>query len=202
MPHDQKILMPAKSVCVYCGSSNHVAESYKDIARAVGTLLAQQGYRVIYGGGHVGLMGLLADAALGAGGQVVGIIPEHIRAREVQHKHLTELHVVDSMHTRKKMMEAQSDAFVILPGGFGTLDETFEILTWRQLGLHSKPVIIYNETGFWTPLLGLIEHLMQTGFAPADNRNFYSIASSLAELSGQLAAAADVPVADPAAKWV
>jgi uncharacterized protein (TIGR00730 family) len=193
--------MSISSVCVYCGSSNKVDERYKDIARTVGTALAQQRYRVIYGGGHVGLMGLMADAALQAGGEVIGIIPEHIRAKEVQHMGLTELHVVDSMHVRKQLMEARSDAFIILPGGFGTLDECFEILTWRQLGLHAKPVIIYNEHGFWTPLLALIDHLLASGFAPPNNRQFFQVANNVAELLGLLAANPTTVASDPSMKW-
>ena len=193
--------MPIKSVCVYCGSSNKVDERYKNTARAVGTALAQQKYRVVYGGGHVGLMGLMADAALKAGGEIIGIIPEHIRAREVQHTGLTELHVVDSMHTRKQMMWEKSDSFVILPGGFGTLDETFEILTWRQLGLHEKPVIIYNEHGFWTPLLGLIDHMLASGFVPPSNRLFYTIANTPEELLAQLAATPVAVAGGAEMKW-
>lgn len=202
MPHDLKAAMSIQSVCVYCGSSNKVDERYKDTARAVGTMLAKNGYQVIYGGGHVGLMGLMADAAMTAGGKVIGIIPEHIRAREIQHTGLTELHIVDNMHTRKQMMAAKSDAFVILPGGFGTLDETFEILTWRQLGLHTKPVIIYNEYGFWTPLLGLIDHMINAGFAQPSNRTFYSVANTIEELKVQLAKIPDAVANDPEMKWV
>jgi uncharacterized protein (TIGR00730 family) len=201
MPFDQEATVPIQSVCVYCGSSNRVDEVYKNLAREVGTALAQHGLQIIYGGGHVGLMGMVADSALKAGGKVVGIIPEHIRAREVQHTSLTELHVVDNMHTRKRMMVERADAFIILPGGFGTLDEAFEILTWKQLGLHNKPIIIHNVNGFWDPLLVLIDHLIASGFAQSSNRTFYSVTSTIDELFTALSAPAGV-VIDPATKWI
>lgn len=158
-----------KAVCIYCGSSNAVADSYKQAATRTGQLLAQAGIEVVYGGGRVGLMGLSADAALAAGGRVVGIIPEHIQKLEVDHRGLSELVVVDSMHTRKRMMVERSDAFIILPGGIGTLDELFEIITWRQLQLHTKPVIVVNVDGFWDPLLALMAHLETTGFMRKPN---------------------------------
>ncbi len=158
-----------KSACIYCGSSNAVAEAYKQAATHTGQLLAQAGIDVVYGGGRVGLMGLAADAALALGGRVVGIIPEHIQKLEVDHRGLSELVVVDSMHTRKQMMVERSDAFIVLPGGIGTLDELFEIITWRQLQLHDKPVIVVNVDGFWDPLLALMGHLETTGFMRKPN---------------------------------
>ncbi len=201
MPLDQDIALAIRSVCVYCGSSNKVDEKHKTTAKDVGTALAKHKLRIVYGGGHVGLMGIIADSALKAGGEVIGIIPEHIRVKEVQHTHLTELHVVDSMHTRKRMMVEKSDAFVVLPGGFGTLDETFEILTWRQLGLHNKPIIIYNEGGFWTPLIKVIDHVVNSGFAPKDNLEFYKVVNNLDELFAALAAPTGAMI-DPATKWI
>ncbi len=192
--------MTLQSVCVYCGSSNHVDEIYKQTAEKVGIALAERKLRIIYGGGHVGLMGIIADAALKAGGEVVGIIPEHIRAHEVQHKGLTELHVVDSMHTRKNLMAEKADAFVILPGGFGTLDEAFEVLTWKQLALHNKPIIIYNADGFWTPLLKLIDHMIESGFAPKNNYLIFKTANNLDELFAALSAPLPRSVS-PDAKW-
>lgn len=158
-----------RSVCVYCGSSNYVDEAYKQAAKQTGHLLATAGLEIIYGGGNVGLMGITADAALAAGGRVIGIIPDHIQKFEVDHTGLTELHVVDSMHTRKRMMVERSDAFIVLPGGIGTLDEMFEIITWRQLQLHAKPVIIVNINGFWDPLLALMDHMQATGFMRKPN---------------------------------
>ena len=193
--------MPIQSVCVYCGSSGHVSASFKHLTRAVATALAEHKLRIIYGGGNIGLMGLLADTALASGGEVVGIIPEHIRAREIQHKNLTQLHVVDNLHVRKQMMMDMADAFVILPGGLGTLDETFEALTWKQLGLHNKPIIIYNHEEFWTPLIALIDHVMASGFVPRTNKTFYKVARNIDELFADLATPVDPPV-DPATKWL
>lgn len=192
--------MTVQSVCVYCGSSNRVDDVYKNIAREIGTTLAQRKIRLVYGGGHVGLMGIVADAALAAGGEVVGIIPEHIRAHEVQHKGLTELFVVDTMHTRKNMMVEKSDAFLVLPGGFGTLDEMFEVLTWKQLALHNKPVLIYNALGFWNPLLALINHVIDTGFAPKTNHLIYKSVSNVDEMITALSAPAGEGF-DPLSKW-
>lgn len=163
------------SVCVYCGASSRVADIHKQAAHALGDGLGRRGIRLVYGGGRVGLMGIVADAALAAGGEVVGIIPEHIQSAEVEHTGLTELHVVDSMHTRKRMMAEQSDAFVVLPGGLGTLDEAFEILTWRQLQLHDKPILIADVDGYWRPLLALIDHMVAEGFARIDRSRLYRV---------------------------
>ncbi len=167
------------SVCVYCGASSRVADVYKEAAHALGDGLARRGIRMVYGGGRVGLMGIAADAAIAAGGEVVGIIPEHIQSAEIEHTGLTELHVVDSMHTRKRMMVERSDAFVVLPGGLGTLDEAFEILTWKQLQLHDKPIVIADVDGYWRPLLGLIDHMVAQGFARIDRSALYSVADHI-----------------------
>nr|WP_295828394.1 TIGR00730 family Rossman fold protein [uncultured Azospirillum sp.] len=167
------------SVCVYCGASSRVADVHKEAAHALGDGLARRGIRMVYGGGRVGLMGIAADAAIAAGGEVVGIIPEHIQSAEVEHTGLTELHVVDSMHTRKRMMVERSDAFVILPGGLGTLDEAFEILTWKQLQLHDKPIVIADVDGYWRPLLGLIDHMVAQGFARIDRSTLYRVADQI-----------------------
>jgi uncharacterized protein (TIGR00730 family) len=169
-------------VCVYCGSSNLVAQSFKSSAHSIGTKLAQRGTRVVYGGGHVGLMGIVADSVLKAGGTVIGIIPEHIRAQEVQHNGLTELHVVPDMHTRKRMMVERADAFVILPGGLGTLDETFEILTWKKLKLHNKPVIIFNQDGYWDEMIALIDKTIAEGFSQPADRVLFKVATSVEDL--------------------
>ncbi len=157
------------SVCVYCGSSAQVDESFKAAATKLGNIIAGQGLKLVYGGGRVGLMGLVSDAVIKAGGSVTGIIPGHIADKEVAHTELTELHVVKTMHERKQMMVDQADAFLILPGGLGTMDEFFEIFTWWQLGLHGKPIIIVNVDGYWTKLLDLIDHIISENFArPAD----------------------------------
>lgn len=153
-----------KSVCVYCGSSTSSDPKFDAPARALGTALAKAGITTVYGGGSPGLMGKVADAAMDAGGSVVGIIPEHILKLEIRHNNLTELHVVNSMHERKQMMAERADAFVVLPGGIGTLDETFEILTWKYLGVHDKPVILANIDGYWDPFNDFFVHMKKHGF--------------------------------------
>lgn len=179
------------SVCVYCGASSQVADIHKQAAHTLGDGLARRGIRLVYGGGRVGLMGIAADAALAAGGEVIGIIPEHIQSAEVEHTGLTELHVVDSMHTRKRMMVEKSDAFVILPGGLGTLDEAFEILTWKQLQLHDKPIVIADVDGYWRPLLGLVDHMVAQGFARIDRTRLYSVADHIDGVFAALDSAPD-----------
>ena len=192
--------MSISSVCIYCGSANHVDEIYKKTAHDVGVALAKRNLRLIYGGGHVGLMGTVADATLAAGGTAIGIIPEHIRTHELQHTGLTELYVVDNMHTRKSMMAEKADAFVVLPGGFGTLDELFEILTWKQLGLHTKPIVIFNVNDFWAPLIAMIEHIISCHFAPENNRHIFKVVTTVDELFAALIAH-DEENFDPEDKW-
>lgn len=164
-----------RSVCVYCGSSLGESQVYTAQAQILGRILGENGIRLVYGGGRIGLMGVVAEAALAAGGEVVGIIPHHLHDWEVGHTGLTELHVVDSMHTRKRMMVEMSDAFIALPGGLGTLDEFFEVITWRQLKLHDKPVIILNVEDYWHPLLALIETVIERGFARRTATNLFTI---------------------------
>ncbi|MFC7331840.1 TIGR00730 family Rossman fold protein [Rhodocista pekingensis] len=178
-----------RSVCVYCGSSGQVADTYKQAAHDLGRRIGAAGLRLVYGGGRVGLMGITADAALAEGGEVVGIIPEHIQALEVDHTGLTELHVVDSMHTRKAMMVSRSDAFVILPGGLGTLDEAFEIITWRQLRLHDKPIIIVDVDGYWAPLRALLTHIRETGFGRMEIERLYTFVDRVEDVLPALAVA-------------
>ena len=151
-------------VCVYCGSAGAVAAPYRNAARDLGTALAGAGIDVVFGGGRIGLMGLLADAALGAGGKVIGVIPGALRDAELAHPGLTELVITGSMHERKRIMAERSDAFAVLPGGIGTLDEMFEIVTWRQLGLHDKPVFLVDIAGYWQKLRALLDHLAAQGF--------------------------------------
>ena len=190
-----------KSVCVYCGSSSRVSERYRQLAERLGRLVAARGVDLVYGGGRVGLMGLAADAALAAGGRVVGIIPEHIQQLEVEHTGLSELLVVDSMHTRKRLMFERSDAFVVLPGGLGTLDETVEIITWRQLGLHDKPMVIVDDGDYWRPFIGLIDHMIDSGFARDEHRSLYAVVSSVDAVFDALARA-PTPTVEPQAKWL
>lgn len=160
--------MPA--VCVFCGSALGRRQAYRDAAVEVGRLLAERGVTLVYGGGNVGLMGVVADACLAAGGQVVGVIPQSMVERELAHRGLTELHIVGSMHERKALMADRSDAFLALPGGFGTFDELFEILTWRQIRLHQKPVGLLNVAGYFEPLLAMADHAVEEGFLRAAER--------------------------------
>ena len=153
-----------RSVCVFCGSQGGARPEYLECARALGTSLARRGIATVYGGGHIGMMGAVADAALAAGGRVVGVIPEHLMRPEVAHQELDELIVVDSMHTRKRTMAERSDAFIVLPGGYGTFEEMFEMLTWLQLQLHAKPVGVVNVVGYFDRLLDFLRHAADEGF--------------------------------------
>jgi uncharacterized protein (TIGR00730 family) len=152
------------SVCVFCGSNRGGNPRFGEAAADVGRLLAGEGIRLVYGGGRVGLMGAVADAALAAGGEVVGVIPHSIVALEAAHAGLTELHYVDTMHERKALMASLSDAFMVLPGGFGTLEEAFETVSWTQLGLQDKPTGFLNVDGFYTPLMDQLELMVQASF--------------------------------------
>ena len=159
-----------RSVCVYCGSNPGSRPVYAERAGQLGTRLAQEGLAVVYGGGNVGLMGIVADAALAAGGEVIGVIPEQLVGWEVAHRGITRLEVVANMHERKARMFDLSDAFVALPGGFGTLDEMFEMLTWRQLGLGDKPCAFLDVDGFFAPLVSMMDRMVAEGFLHADQR--------------------------------
>ena len=177
-----------KRLCVYCGSSAGIDASYRGAAARLGTLLAESGVELVYGGSRLGLMGVLADAALAAGGRVTGIIPSHLHDRELAHSGLSHMIVVASMHERKQRMFEFADAFAVLPGGLGTLDETIEMLTWRQLGLHEKPVIIADIAGYWVPLLALFEHAIARGFAAALSRELYRVVARVEDVLPTLAA--------------
>jgi uncharacterized protein (TIGR00730 family) len=192
--------MDLRSVCVFCGSSSRVEEIHRTAAARLGELLAERGVRIVYGGGRVGLMGVLADAALGRGGEVVGVIPEFLVGWEVAHAGLTDLRVVGSMHERKRTMAELADAFVVLSGGFGTLDETIEILTWKQLGLHDKPMVLVSIDGFWEPLHALVTHLVATGFAHPEDAGLLTIVHSPEEAIAALAEAPQ-PATRADAKW-
>ncbi|MDE1182756.1 TIGR00730 family Rossman fold protein [Paraburkholderia sp.] len=156
-----------KSVCVYCGSSSGARPVYAEAARAFGLALVAADLTLVYGGGKVGLMGIIADTVMAAGGRVVGVIPELLVSKEVGHDGLSELHVVADMHQRKKMMADLSDAFVAMPGGAGTLEELFEVFTWAQLGYHQKPVALLNIEGFYDPLIQMLSHTVEEGFMRA-----------------------------------
>jgi uncharacterized protein (TIGR00730 family) len=163
------------SVAVFCGASVGHAPTYRQAAEALGTGIAMAGRRLVYGGGQLGLMGVVANAALAAGGQVLGVIPTFLQRREVVHAGLGELIVTDSMHSRKRAMFERADAFVTLPGGLGTLDETIEIITWRQLRLHDKPILLCDVMGSAAPLLAAIEAAIATGFARAEVRQLFEV---------------------------
>jgi len=190
-----------KRLCVYCGSSGRVAEVYREAARRTGALLAEAGIELVYGGGRVGLMGLMADAAIAAGGRVIGIIPDFLHTREIAHPSVSELIVVGSMHERKQRMFELSDAFAILPGGLGTLDEAFECLTWRQLGLHDEPILLVDVDGYWAPLLELVDHLVGSGFATSKARALFQVVPDPESLLAALRAAPE-PVLAPATRRV
>lgn len=159
-----------KRICVFCGSSAGSQPEYRACAEELGVELTRRNIGLVYGGGNVGLMGAIADAVLKAGGEAIGVIPERLMSREIGHKQLTKLHIVHSMHERKALMADLADAFIALPGGFGTLEEFCEVLTWSQLGLHSKPCGIVNVRGYYTPLLAMLDHAVKERFLKAQNR--------------------------------
>lgn len=159
-----------RALCVFCGASPGVRPEYVAAGEALGRLLAARGIDLVYGGGGIGMMGAVARAAIGAGGRVIGIIPERLERKEIAQQGLTELHVVQSMHERKAMMADRADAFVALPGGYGTLEEFFEVLTWAQLGFHTKPVALMNTLGFYDPLFAVLDHMVSEGFVRPQHR--------------------------------
>lgn len=172
------------SICLYCGASPDVAEIYKKAAVDFGSYCAQNGLELVYGGGHTGLMGIAADAALQHGGKVTGIIPDFLVQKEVAHRGLDQLYITQNMHERQHKMAELSDAFVMLPGGLGSLAEFFEIVTWRQLGLHNKPIYVYNIGGYWNELDTMIGHIKQSGFLRGEVKNLYRMINDLDEIAG------------------
>lgn len=159
-----------KSICVFCGSSTGNDPAYTEAARALGATFAERSITLVYGGGHVGLMGVVADAALETGGEVIGVMPKALIEREIGHTGLAKLHVVASMHERKALMSQLSDGFIALPGGNGTLEEFFEVVTWAQLGEHDKPCGLLNVAGFYDPLLAVLDHMTKSGFVSEEHR--------------------------------
>ncbi len=192
----ENILM--QSLCVYCGSCSGIDPSFTSAARELGQLLASQQIELIYGGGRVGLMGVLADAVLNAGGRVQGVIPQSLADREVAHHGLTQLHVVDSMHQRKALMAELADGFLALPGGLGTLEELFEIWTWAQLGMHNKPIGLLNVAGYFDLLLQFLDHAMDQQLLKPVHRGVLSVSTEPAEILTLLRLA--LPVFAP--KWI
>jgi len=178
--------MSQKSVCVYCGSRNGANSAYAGAARTFGNLLAQEGWRLVYGAGDVGLMGEVARAAQAAGGDTFGVIPVHLLKREVGKTDLTRFVVTETMHERKKVMIMNADAVVVLPGGPGSLDELFEALTWRQLGLHDKPILVMNIDGYWDALHDLLKNVIDQGFAETSLADFITWVEDPATAISQL----------------
>jgi uncharacterized protein (TIGR00730 family) len=188
-----------RRVCVFCGSKTGNRPIYTDATRWLAVAVARRGLGLVYGAGHIGLMGVLADAALQAGGQVIGVIPQALVDKELAHSSLTEMHIVASMHERKARMADLSDAFIALPGAYGTADEMFEILTWAQLGLHAKPVGLLNVEGFFNPLLAWLDQAMGEGFLRESHRNMLMVGEDAEELLDRLMRAQPAEV-EP--KWI
>ena len=180
---------PTRSVCVFCGSRFGSNPAYAAAATAVGELIANSGWRLVYGAGDVGLMGAIAKAAQSAGGETFGVIPVHLLDREVGKTDLTRFIITENMHERKKVMYMNSDAIVVLPGGAGSLDEYFEVLTWRQLGLHDKPIFVLNIAGYWNPLMQLLGNTVAEGFADPTLLDFTTVVPDTDDLAAALSAA-------------
>jgi uncharacterized protein (TIGR00730 family) len=178
-----------RSICVYCGSGQGTDPVFTGAARVLGHMMAKAGIRLVYGGGRIGLMGEVARSVLDAGGTVTGIIPKFLKAREVMLADAQELHVVEDMHARKKLMFDKADAFIALPGGIGTLEELVEQLTWAQLGRHEKPILIANINGFWRPLLSLLAHMRESGFVRPGLEVKYLVAERIEDALEMLLAA-------------
>lgn len=177
-----------KSICVYCGSSPGRLEAYSTVTRALAKTLVDRDLRLVYGGASVGIMGLVADTVLQLGGQVVGVIPEALAHKELAHPHLTELHITRSMHERKTMMAELSDGFIALPGGIGTLEELFEILTWAQLGFHGKPCGLLNTEGYYDALIAFLDHAVGEQFVKSPHRAMLMVSDDPNALLDQFAA--------------
>jgi len=189
------------SLCIYCGSSSRGRASHHTAARRMGEILAEARIRLIYGGGSVGVMGMLADAVANDGGEVIGIIPKFLDQLEVGRRDCTELIVTDSMHSRKQRMAELADGFVILPGGLGTLDELFEIMTWKQLGLHDKPIVVVNVDGYWASLKSLLDDIVEEHYARPEHRDLLRIVDTVDDVLPTLA---EMPLAsvNVDAKWL
>ena len=177
---------PQKSVCVFCGARSGALPAYAAAATATGAMLAANNWRLVYGAGDVGLMGLVAKGTQSAGGKTFGVIPTHLLGREAGKRDLDTFVITETMHERKKVMFMNADAIVMLPGGAGSLDEFFEVLTWRQLRLHAKPIILLNTEGYWNPLLALLDHVVAEGFAEPSVRDFVTTVPDVATLETAL----------------
>lgn len=181
--------LTSRSICVFCGSRSGSKAFYTDAARGTGQLIARNGWRLVYGAGDVGLMGVVAEAAQNAGAKALGVIPTHLMTREKGRQRLDTMIITENMHERKKVMFMNSDAIVVLPGGAGSLDEFFEVLTWRQIGLHEKPIYLLNVEGYWDPLVKMIDHMIAEGFAEPSLAGFASVVPDVETLEQRLRAA-------------
>ena len=168
-----------QAVCVFCGASNNAPKEHLEVGTVFGTQLAKKGIRLVYGGGDCGVMGTVANSVLKNNGKVTGVFPRSLKNIESEHASLTEIIMVESMHERKRIMFERSDAIVVLPGGFGTMDEMFEIITWKQLEFHTKPIVIFNHLGYWDPLVALMENIINKGFARQETRDLYRVVDSV-----------------------
>ena len=182
-----------KRICIFCGSHTGNGESYAQMAREATEKIVRAGYGIVYGGGSIGLMGIVADTALACGGEVIGVIPQALARTEIAHAGLTELHVVKTMHERKEIMDDASDAFVALPGGFGTMDEFCEVLSWRQLRIHDKPIGLLNYRGYYDALLSLFDHMVREGFIGPHTRRLFTDAEGIDELLTEMFEPRNVP---------
>jgi uncharacterized protein (TIGR00730 family) len=178
-----------RRICVFCGSSTGNDDAFREAAVALGRALAEREIELVYGGGKIGLMGIVADAVLAAGGKVIGVIPDKLQALEVGHDGLTELFVVESMHARKAMMAQLSDAFIAMPGGWGTLEEVFEVTTWTQLNYHKKPVCLFNVAGYYDGLLAFVRHAVESGFIREIHQDLLAAATTPDEILHRLSVA-------------
>jgi uncharacterized protein (TIGR00730 family) len=179
--------MGSPRVCVFCGASSGNSGKYVDLAAELGKALAGAGFGLVFGAGGEGIMGAVSNAALGAGGEAIGVIPQALIDRESARTDLTELHVVATMHERKALMHELSSAFVVLPGGLGTMEEFFEVLTWAQLGFHDKPIIVLDVDGYYQPLVELLDHALASGFMTAEDRALVTVLDSAADVVSRLA---------------
>jgi uncharacterized protein (TIGR00730 family) len=175
-----------QNLAVFCGSSHGFSPIYRAAAEQVSAIAVARGWRIVYGGGRVGLMGVVADAALAAGGEVIGVLPEFLSTKELRHDGLTRLEIVPSMHARKALIADLADAFMALPGGLGTFDELFEILTWSQLGLHNKPIGLLNVSGYFDALIAMVDRAVAEGFCRPEHRQLFCVAAEAEELLDRL----------------
>ena len=187
-----------KTLCVFCGASDDVAAVYRESATRLGEAMAAAGVGLVFGGGRIGLMGLISAAVAQGGGKITGVIPRHLHRAEIGGRQaIGELRVVETMHERKALMFQLSDAIAVLPGGLGTLDETFEVLTWKQLGLHDKPIVLVDIAGYWTPLVRQIQHIVESGFAPPSSRDLMHTVTSVEAVLPLIAALPEPRLSPP-----